>query len=108
MLKEAVVAYFKVLSRHWRGGIEKNYENLSQDSQFQGRYLNPGPPEYEAGFLTTSPRHSVFNCYIYVILNTTKWIMSKQTIVLILIKNCEKVVRRVLAATISLSRNEGL
>jgi hypothetical protein len=30
-----------------------------QDSRSPGRYLNPGPPEYEAGVLTTRPRRSV-------------------------------------------------
>jgi hypothetical protein len=31
------------------------HENLSQDSRSLGRDLNPGPPEYEAGVLTTLP-----------------------------------------------------
>jgi hypothetical protein len=33
-------------------------ENLSHDSWSLGQDLNPGPPEYEAGMLTTWPRHS--------------------------------------------------
>jgi hypothetical protein len=32
---------------------EKTTKNLSQDSRFSGRDLNPGPPEYKAGMLTT-------------------------------------------------------
>jgi hypothetical protein len=44
---------------------------LRQDSRSPGRDLNPGPPEYEAGLLTTRPWRSVsiqivtslFNCY---------------------------------------------
>jgi hypothetical protein len=32
MWKEAVVAYFKVLSRHSPGGTEENTKTLSQDS----------------------------------------------------------------------------
>jgi hypothetical protein len=43
----------KVLSQYLDGRTEENYENLSQDSQSPGRYLNPGPSEYEAGVLTT-------------------------------------------------------
>jgi hypothetical protein len=41
------------------GGAEENHENFSQDSWSPGRDLNPGPPEYEAGMLTTLPRRSV-------------------------------------------------
>jgi hypothetical protein len=51
MWKEAVVAQFKVLSRHLPR-TKENYE-IPQDSRCLGRYLNPGPPEYEAGVLTT-------------------------------------------------------
>jgi hypothetical protein len=36
---------------------EETMKNLSQDSWSQGRDLNPGPPKYEAGVLTTRPRH---------------------------------------------------
>jgi hypothetical protein len=52
------VLIFKVLSRHLPGRTE-DHENLSQDSRSPGLYLNPGPPEYEAGGLTTRPRLSV-------------------------------------------------
>jgi hypothetical protein len=53
MWKEAVVAFLKVLSRHLPGGTEENDENLSQNCRSPGRDLSPGPPEYEAGVLTT-------------------------------------------------------
>jgi hypothetical protein len=43
---------FKVLSEKLPGATEENHEN-SQDS------YPPGPPEYEAGVLTTRPRLSV-------------------------------------------------
>jgi hypothetical protein len=33
--------------------------DISQDSRSQGRNLNTGPPEYEAGVLTTRPQRSV-------------------------------------------------
>jgi hypothetical protein len=47
--KEADVAYFKVISRHLSGRTEVNHENLSP-----GRYLNLGPPEFEARSWTVS------------------------------------------------------
>jgi hypothetical protein len=37
-------------------GLRKTMKNLSQNSRCPNRYLNPGPPEYEAGVLTTQPR----------------------------------------------------
>jgi hypothetical protein len=43
---------FNVLSQNLSGKTEENYKNLSQNSQYTGRDLNPGPPEYEAGVLT--------------------------------------------------------
>jgi hypothetical protein len=42
-------------------GTEENNENLSQDSLSPGLKLNSGPPEYEAGALTTRPRRSAVN-----------------------------------------------
>jgi hypothetical protein len=47
---------FKVLSRHSSGESEENHGNFSQDSRYTRRDLNPGPPEYEAGVLSTCPR----------------------------------------------------
>jgi hypothetical protein len=40
----------------WEGLRTKN---LSQDSRVHGRNVYPGPPEYEAGMLTTPPWRSV-------------------------------------------------
>jgi hypothetical protein len=61
--KEAVVTLFQVLSRHLPGGTEKFHENLIQDNNCLARDLNPGPPEYEAGVLTTRLRRSdVMKC----------------------------------------------
>jgi hypothetical protein len=34
-------------------GLRKTMKNFNQNSQSAGRVLNPGPPEYEAGVLTT-------------------------------------------------------
>jgi hypothetical protein len=48
MWKEAVLAKFKILSQNLPGGTEKN---LSQDSRYPSRDLNPESPEYEAGAL---------------------------------------------------------
>jgi hypothetical protein len=56
--KEAVVAQLTVLSRHLSGGTEENHEK-PHNSRSPGRDSNPGPPEYEAGVLTTRSRLSV-------------------------------------------------
>jgi hypothetical protein len=48
--KEVVIAKFKVLLWHLPVWTE---ENLSQDSQSLDPDLNPGPPKYKAGMLTT-------------------------------------------------------
>jgi hypothetical protein len=40
-------------------GLRKATKNFSQDSRSPGRDLNSGPPEYEAGMLTTRPRCTV-------------------------------------------------
>jgi hypothetical protein len=45
---------FKVLSLHLDGETEEGHEK-SQDSRSPGQALNPGPPEDEAGVLTTRP-----------------------------------------------------
>jgi hypothetical protein len=39
-------------------------KNLSQDSRSLGRGFNLGPPEHEAGVLTTQARRSLFRRYI--------------------------------------------
>jgi hypothetical protein len=41
------------------GGLRYTTKTLSQGSRFPGPDLNPERPEYEAGVLTTRPRHSV-------------------------------------------------
>jgi hypothetical protein len=51
---------FKVLSLHLLGGTEETHENLNQNSRSPVRELKPGPPDYEAGMLTTQPRRSVY------------------------------------------------
>jgi hypothetical protein len=38
-------------------GLRKTTKKLSQDWQFPGWDLNPGPPEHETGALTARPRH---------------------------------------------------
>jgi hypothetical protein len=40
-------------------GLRKRTGNLNQDSRSPGPDLNPGPPEYEAGVLTTRPQRLV-------------------------------------------------
>jgi hypothetical protein len=40
-------------------GLRKTTKNLSRDSRSPGRDLNPRPPEYESGVLTTRLRRSV-------------------------------------------------
>jgi hypothetical protein len=40
-------------------GLRKTATDLSEDYQSPGWDLNPGPPKYEAGVLTTGPRLSL-------------------------------------------------
>jgi hypothetical protein len=51
--------YFKVLVHYFPGGTELRHENLSLDNRFLDCNSNPGPPEYEAGTLTSRLRLSV-------------------------------------------------
>jgi hypothetical protein len=46
------------------------WKNVSQDIRSSGRYLNPGPPAYEAGVLTTWSRYFL-NIYTVQYLSTT-------------------------------------
>jgi hypothetical protein len=39
--------------------MRKSMQNFSQDSRSPARDVNPAPPEYETGVLTTRPRRSV-------------------------------------------------
>jgi hypothetical protein len=55
MWKEAVMASFKVLSKHLPGGPEEKHEHLSQDSPSLGQELNLGPPKYKGGGISTQP-----------------------------------------------------
>jgi hypothetical protein len=48
-------------SQNFLGGTVENYENLSQDSLYQGRDLNPRPPEEKAGVPTTMFGDCVMN-----------------------------------------------
>jgi hypothetical protein len=56
---EAIVAKLKVLSPHVPWGTEENQENPVSGSVFE-----PVAPEYEAGVLTTLPRHWIPNSKI--------------------------------------------
>jgi hypothetical protein len=40
-------------------GLRKTIKSLNQENRFPSRDLSPGPPEYEAGVLTTRPLHSI-------------------------------------------------
>jgi hypothetical protein len=51
---------FKLLSSIRLEERKENTKILSQDNRSPGRDLNPVPPEYEAGVLTTRPRRSVY------------------------------------------------
>jgi len=58
--KEEVVGCFQpsLLFRHLSAGIEKNNENLSQNSQAQGQDLNALSRQYETGVILTRPWRS--------------------------------------------------
>jgi hypothetical protein len=59
IFKEAIVAYFKLLSGHLHGEIGKTTKHLSQDSWYPGRDLNPKPTEYKSRVFTNQLRRSV-------------------------------------------------
>jgi hypothetical protein len=48
-------------------GLRKTSKTLSQDSRSLGRNLDPGPPEYEAGVLTTRQQGSVPPCIVRMV-----------------------------------------
>jgi hypothetical protein len=58
--KEDVMRYFQpsLLFRHLSAGIEKNNENLRQNSQAQGQDLNALSLKYETGVILTRPWRS--------------------------------------------------
>jgi hypothetical protein len=47
---------FKILSQHYLEELRKTTKYLSQDSRSLSWYLTLGPPDYEAGVLTTWPQ----------------------------------------------------
>jgi hypothetical protein len=52
----------KALSRKLPGGAEENHEKSLRTAGLRAEMCtNPGPPEHEAGVLTTRPRRSVRN-----------------------------------------------
>jgi hypothetical protein len=61
--KDLVGSDRSLILRYYPGirleGLRKTTKILNQDSLSPGRDLNPGPPEYEAGVLTTRPWRSV-------------------------------------------------
>jgi hypothetical protein len=59
MGKKAIVAYFKVVSRHLAGGTEESYEKPSEDRRSRCGDSNPGPSEHDAGVLIRLPQHSI-------------------------------------------------
>jgi hypothetical protein len=63
---------FEVLSRHLPGRTEENHEK-PQDNRSLGRYLNPGPPECEAGALITILRrlHMIENSNFIIKIKTS-------------------------------------
>jgi hypothetical protein len=46
--KEAVIAYFKILSCHFLEELIKIMKKFSQDSSCGGQDLNQAPPEYKS------------------------------------------------------------
>jgi hypothetical protein len=54
MWKEAVVAWFEILSENFSWGTEENHGN-THDDMFSDRGFNPDLCQYEAGMLATLP-----------------------------------------------------
>jgi hypothetical protein len=54
-----VTRFLKYCASIFLEDLRETTQHFSQYSRFPGRHLNPGPPEYEAGVLTTRPRRSV-------------------------------------------------
>jgi hypothetical protein len=67
-------------------GLRKITKSLSQDSRSPGRNLNPEPPEYGTGALTTRPRRWVTRCFPYVFM-TSAWLLHRpwRTVHLVLV-----------------------
>jgi hypothetical protein len=54
--RDLILRYYPGICRR---ETEENHESLSYDSQSSVQDLNPRPPEYEAGVLSTLPRRSI-------------------------------------------------
>jgi hypothetical protein len=55
--KKLTVSQFEVLSVCYDGGDAGNINTLWQNSLFEGRYMTPGPPKYEARVLIIQQKH---------------------------------------------------
>jgi hypothetical protein len=55
MWNEVVVAKFTVLYLHFPGWTEENHKKPQSRYWSLDQNLNPGPPEYKTGVLTTQP-----------------------------------------------------
>jgi hypothetical protein len=64
--REVVMALFKVLSSTCLEELRKTMKNRSQNSQFSSQDLNPRPPKYETGLLSTGPWYSVICNYKFI------------------------------------------
>jgi hypothetical protein len=64
MWKDAIVAELKVL--HFPGGTEENYHYLNQDSRSLDRDLNPGPSEFETGYVNHSTTTFGFSDFLNI------------------------------------------
>jgi len=60
MWKEAVVAWFKVLSRHLPWGTEKNHRCAYDRRCCSVRYSQQEFPDYKSKVLVTEPASSVY------------------------------------------------
>jgi hypothetical protein len=67
-------------------GVRKTTKALSQDSRYSDQDMNPGPPEYEAGVLTTRARSSV--CSSEDSLRSSELLSGKSTIGIMNLKIC--------------------
>jgi hypothetical protein len=59
LLNHGLMFWDILFSRHFPGRTEGKLRKSWQDTRCLGRDFNPGPPEYEAGIVTTRPRRSV-------------------------------------------------
>jgi hypothetical protein len=71
-IKREAVVDNKVLSQNLPGQTEES----SLDNRSPGRHLNPGPPEYEAGLLTTRQQRSMGKYLSKLLLRKQDWEMK--------------------------------